>query len=78
MALNFLENRNNFKCVNHKDKNKLNNNFNNLEWCTYKYNLEYSNCIKNANLKTSKKIKQIKDGKIIKIFKHLKFFIFSS
>lgn len=68
VALNFLENVNNFKCVNHKDKNKLNNNVDNLEWCTYKYNLEYSDCIKNANLKTRKKIKQIKEGKIIKIF----------
>ena len=28
--------------VNHKDENKANNNANNLEWCTYKYNNEYN------------------------------------
>lgn len=28
-------------CVNHKDENKLNNNAENLEWCSYQYNNNY-------------------------------------
>lgn len=38
IAENFIENKNNFKIINHKDGNKLNNNIQNLEWCTYSYN----------------------------------------
>ena len=34
----FLENPNNYKCVNHIDGNKENNNVNNLEWCSYSHN----------------------------------------
>lgn len=30
------------KCVNHIDCNKLNNNINNLEWCTHKENTHYA------------------------------------
>ena len=31
-----------FDVVNHKDINKKNNNFENLEWCTTQYNVNYS------------------------------------
>ena len=37
----FLENPNNYPCINHKDENKEKNNVNNLEWCTYLYNNNY-------------------------------------
>ena len=37
----FLENPNNYPCINHKDENKEKNNVNNLEWCTYLYNSRY-------------------------------------
>lgn len=38
VAEHFIENPNNYKCVNHIDCNKLNNNVDNLEWCTKEYN----------------------------------------
>ncbi len=41
IAETFLDNFNNYKCVNHKDENKENNNANNLEWCSYLYNNNY-------------------------------------
>lgn len=34
----FLPNKDNLPMVNHKDFNKLNNNLNNLEWCTASHN----------------------------------------
>ena len=42
VAKAFIPNPNNYPCVNHKDENKSNNHANNLEWCTYKYNVRYS------------------------------------
>ena len=41
VAETFISNPNNLPCVNHKDENTLNNNANNLEWCTEKYNNNY-------------------------------------
>ena len=43
VAQAFLPNPNNYPVINHKDENKLNNNVNNLEFCTQKYNLNYGN-----------------------------------
>jgi hypothetical protein len=37
----FVENPNNYPCVNHKDENKQNNKAENLEHCTFAYNLSY-------------------------------------
>ena len=39
----FIPNPNNLPFVNHIDENKQNNSTNNLEWCTNKYNTDYSN-----------------------------------
>ena len=38
VAKAFLPNPNNYPIINHIDCNKLNNNVNNLEWCTHKHN----------------------------------------
>lgn len=36
----FIPNPNNYYCINHKDGNKLNNYFCNLEWCDFSHNLK--------------------------------------
>lgn len=42
VAKNFLANPNNYKEINHKDCNRLNNNVTNLEWCNRFYNIKYA------------------------------------
>ena len=42
VALAFIENYDNKKCVNHKDSNRINNKVENLEWVTYKENVYHS------------------------------------
>lgn len=37
----FIPNPNNYPEINHRDENSLNNNVDNLEWCTSKYNSNY-------------------------------------
>lgn len=46
VALHFIENPNNYRCVNHKDENRLNNAITNLEWCTDQYNTTYGSAIR--------------------------------
>jgi hypothetical protein len=56
----FISNPFGFLYVNHKDKNKCNNNADNLEWCTARYNVQYS---------LAKEVCQYSlDGKLINIF----------
>lgn len=42
VAETFIPNPENLPCVNHIDENKKNNKIDNLEWCTYQYNTNYS------------------------------------
>ena len=49
----FIQNPNNYPCVNHKDENKQNNFACNLEWCTYAYNNAYGTAkIRSINTKS--------------------------
>ena len=50
IAITFIPNLNNFPSINHKDENKLNNNVNNLEWCSVKYNCNYGTRNKRISL----------------------------
>ena len=53
--------------VNHKDENTLNNNVNNLEWCTRKYNINYGTHNERMKEALSKPVCQYtKDGELIK------------
>lgn len=38
----FVDNPYNYPVINHKDGDKLNNNIENLEWCTYQYNTQHA------------------------------------
>lgn len=41
VATHFIDNPNKYKEINHKDENKENNVWYNLEWCTHKYNINF-------------------------------------
>lgn len=71
VATAFLDNANNYPCVNHIDGNPSNNHISNLEWCTFSHNAQHSvNILKNNPRKwKSKKVAQKSlDGKIIRIW----------
>ena len=38
----FIPNPDNLPCINHKDEDPTNNHIDNLEWCSYQYNINYS------------------------------------
>lgn len=72
VAMAFLENPNNYPCVNHKDENPLNNSVDNLEWCTHKYNSNYGTAISRTRAKQlnsptkSKPVLRINGNEIVK------------
>lgn len=77
VAKAFIPNPNNLPCVNHKDENPSNNYVENLEWCSYSYNLSYGTKIlrehktkiENNSVNAPKKVVQKdKQGNVIQIF----------
>ena len=54
----FIDNPNNFICVNHLDENKKNNNVDNLGWCNHKINNNYGTRNKRISQKLSRRINQ--------------------
>lgn len=62
VAETFLPNPNNLPVINHIDENPANNRIDNLEFCTIKYNVDYS---------LAKQIGQFKNGKLVKVYNAL-------
>lgn len=50
VAKEFVPNPHSYPIINHKDENKSNNNADNLEWCTIKYNNSYGSRPKNLSI----------------------------
>lgn len=69
VAQAFIENPNNYPCVNHKDENKINNIVDNLEYCTVAYNNVYGTRVDRVNESRSKPIYCLETDKIYKSIK---------
>lgn len=68
VATAFIDNPNSYNIVNHIDNDRLNNNVENLEWCTPKHNT--SHAIKFIKLNRKDKIYKVDlNGKLIKSYK---------
>jgi len=52
----FIENGSNLPCINHKNENKLDNNVNNLEFCTIAYNNSYGTRLDRVSKTSGRKI----------------------
>ena len=67
VAINFIDNPLEKPCVNHIDENKTNNHHSNLEWVTYKENMNHGTAIERTKTKLSRSIVgvNINDGKLI-------------
>lgn len=74
VAKAFIPNPKNYPCINHKDENPLNNNVENLEWCTIAYNNTYGTRIErvvNSNKTKRKVLKYDLKGIFIEEYKSL-------
>lgn len=74
VAKAFIHNPNNYPEVNHKDENKLNNNIDNLEWCTKAYNNCYGTRLErvyNTNKSKRAVIKYDLNGKYLEKYTSL-------
>ena len=67
VAQAFIPNPDNLPFINHKDENPLNNNVDNLEWCTQGYNINYGTRNQRAASNISKSVNQYTlNGELIK------------
>ena len=64
LAETFIPNPNNYKCINHIDGNKENNNLENLEWCSQSHNVQHA--YDNGLAKTNKKVMCVETGIVYK------------
>lgn len=69
VALNFVSGQFPGAVVNHKDENKWNNHYSNLEWITSKQNTNYGLGIRRRSITQGKRVAQMtRDGTIIATF----------
>lgn len=71
VAETFIDNPNNYNYINHKDNDKKNNCVDNLEWCTQSYNIQYAYDNGTKKPPHMKKIRQLKNGKVIATYNSL-------
>lgn len=72
VAQAFIPNPYKYTIINHKDENKANNNIENLEWCSSKYNSNYGNCKYKIANKLSKPVMQYtKNFELLNTYKSL-------
>ena len=72
VATAFIPNPNNYDCINHKDENKTNNNVENLEFCSFYYNLMYGTRVQRISKKNNKPILQFDlKGNFVKEFESI-------
>lgn len=77
VALMFIPNPSGYPVVNHKDENKSNNTYENLEWCTTKYNNNYGtvkqrigDSCRGDKSSCARKVKCIETGQIFTCIKY--------